>query len=137
MTWTGADVAALQRQADRRHRWARFGLYAGAILFASQTSTISWVAPELAILVGLLTASAVHVARMSLRPVVTGLTAGLGNGPVSLIEDLLSFVLAVLAVLAPLLGLLLLLVGGLLLFSVARRSVRWGSGLFTSSRQQR
>ena len=88
-------------------------------------------------LVGLLTASAVHVARMSLRPVVTGLTAGLGNGPVSLIEDLLSFVLAVLAVLAPLLGLLLLLVGGLLLFSVARRSVRWGSGLFTSSRQQR
>jgi multiple sugar transport system permease protein len=34
MTWAGTDVASLQRRADRRHRWARFGLYAGAILFA-------------------------------------------------------------------------------------------------------
>jgi hypothetical protein len=110
---------------------------AGAILFASQTSTISWVAPELAILVGLLTSSAVHVARMSFRPAVTGLTAGLGNSAVSLIEDLGSFLLASLALFAPLLGLLLLLVIGLTLFAVARRSLRWGSQQFSSPRQPR
>lgn len=33
-TWAETDVGALQRQADRRHRWGRIGLYSGAILFA-------------------------------------------------------------------------------------------------------
>jgi hypothetical protein len=108
---------------------------AGAILFASQTSTISWVAPELAILVGLLTSSAVHTLRMSFRPAVTGLTAGLGNGAVSLAEDFFSFLLTTLALFAPLLGLLLLVFGGLLLFAVARRGFTWGARRFAALRQ--
>ena len=33
-TWAETDVGALQRQADRRHRWGRIGLYSGATLFA-------------------------------------------------------------------------------------------------------
>jgi multiple sugar transport system permease protein len=42
-TWADTDVPALQRQADRRHRWARFGLYAGAILFAFMAAfPFSW-----------------------------------------------------------------------------------------------
>lgn len=110
---------------------------AGAILFASQNSTISWVAPELAILVGLLTSSAVHIVRMSFRPAVTGLTAGLGNSAVSLIEDFFSFVLAALALFAPLLGILLLALGGLLLFAVARQSLSWGWRASSSPRQPR
>ncbi|HVG97982.1 MAG TPA: DUF4126 domain-containing protein [Chloroflexota bacterium] len=82
---------------------------AGAILFASQTSVVSWVSPQLAILVGLLTAGAVHGARTALRPVITGATVGLGNPVQSFGEDVYAATLAGTAVLFPLLGLLLLL----------------------------
>jgi multiple sugar transport system permease protein len=34
MTLGDTDIQTLQRQADRRRMWGRFGLYAGAILFA-------------------------------------------------------------------------------------------------------
>jgi multiple sugar transport system permease protein len=34
VTWGDTDIQTLQHQADRRRRWGRFGLYAGAILFA-------------------------------------------------------------------------------------------------------
>jgi hypothetical protein len=60
---------------------------AGAILFASQTSVIRSVSPELAILVGVVTSGAVHGARTAARPLITGLTGGLGNPAVSATED--------------------------------------------------
>jgi uncharacterized protein DUF4126 len=82
---------------------------AGAILFASQTSVISWVSPQLAILVGLLTAGAVHGVRTALRPAITGATAGLGNPVQSFGEDVYAATLAGTAALFPLAGLLLLL----------------------------
>jgi hypothetical protein len=82
---------------------------AGAILFASQTSVISWVSPQLAILVGLLTAGAVHGVRTALRPVITGATVGLGNPVQSFGEDVYAATLAGTAALFPLAGLLLLL----------------------------
>ena len=82
---------------------------AGAILFASQTSAVSWVSPGLAVLVGLLTAGTVHGTRTAIRPAVTGLTLGLGNTPVSLAEDAYALVLAASSLLAPALGLVLLL----------------------------
>ena len=82
---------------------------AGAILFASQTSAVSWVTPGLAVVVGLLTAGAVHGTRTAVRPAVTGLTLGLGNTPVSLAEDAYALVLAASSLLAPALGLVLLL----------------------------
>jgi len=82
---------------------------AGAILFASQNSVISWVSPELAIVVGLLTAGAVHGLRASLRPGVTATTLGLGNGVVSAVEDVGAVVLAVLSLFAPALAVLVLL----------------------------
>jgi len=34
VTWEDTDIQTLQRQADRRRQWGRFGLYTGAILFA-------------------------------------------------------------------------------------------------------
>jgi Domain of unknown function (DUF4126) len=67
---------------------------AGAILFASQASVVSWVSPGLAILVGVLTAGGVHALRTAARPLVTGATLGLGNPVVSTAEDVLSAVLA-------------------------------------------
>jgi hypothetical protein len=105
---------------------------AGAILFASQTSVIRSVSPEIAILVGLLTASAVHAARASLRPAVTSTTFGLGNPLVSVAEDGAAVTLAGLAVLAPLLGLALalvlvavLVVAVVLAVRGGRRVLRW------------
>ncbi len=80
---------------------------AGAILFASQNSVITSVSPEVTILVGLLIAGGVHAARTAARPMITGLTFGLGNPLVSAIEDLTAVVLTVVAVFSPLVGLLL------------------------------
>jgi hypothetical protein len=87
---------------------------AGAILFASQTSVVSWVSPQLAILVGLLTAGAVHGVRTTLRPLVTTSTVGLLNPVQSFGEDAYAVALAGTAALFPALALLLLLllVGG-------------------------
>lgn len=34
MTWASADVQKLRERAERRHRFARLGIYVGAILFA-------------------------------------------------------------------------------------------------------
>ena len=82
---------------------------AGAILFASQTSVISWVSPGLAVIVGLLVAGTVHSARMAFRPAVTASTFGLGNTATSTAEDAFAVTLAGTSVLAPLLGLVLLL----------------------------
>ena len=96
---------------------------AGAILFASQTSAITHVAPELALIVGLLTAAGVHGARAAARPVVTGTTLGTGNAAVSLAEDGFSLALAGTSVLVPpvgvlLLALLVVAVGFVALFAV-------------------
>jgi hypothetical protein len=74
---------------------------AGGILFASQTAAVNWVSPEVAILVGLLTAGTVHGAREAVRPMVSGMTFGLGNGPVSLAEDAAALLLVVASLLAP------------------------------------
>jgi Domain of unknown function (DUF4126) len=83
---------------------------AGAILFASQTSVVSWVSPQLAILVGLLTAGAVHGLRTTLRPLVTTSTVGVLNPVQSFGEDVYAVALAGTAALFPVLALLLLLV---------------------------
>ena len=80
---------------------------AGAILFASQTATISWVSPEVAIFVGLLTAGTVHAARAAVRPLVSASTLGLGNGAISLAEDAGALTLAVASLLTPALAAIL------------------------------
>ena len=77
---------------------------AGAILFASQTGTITSMDSGLSVLVSLLAGGAiagtVHVTRAAVRPVVN--LAFLGP-PLSLIEDATSAVLSLAATLAPLL----------------------------------
>jgi hypothetical protein len=82
---------------------------AGAILFASQTSVISSVSPQLAILVGVLTAGGVHGLRTALRPLVTATTGGLLNPVQSLGEDAAAVTLTGAALFFPLLALLLVL----------------------------
>ncbi len=94
---------------------------AGAVLFAASAGVITDAHPVLALVCGLLVAGSVHAVKATARPVVTATTAGVGNPVVSTAEDVLSLVLAVLAILLPILGLLLLL---LLLFLFVRHKLR-------------
>jgi hypothetical protein len=73
---------------------------AGAILFAASTSVIG-LHPVLAAVCGVILAGGVHAAKAGGRPVVTATTAGIGNPVVSTIEDLISLVTSLLAIVAP------------------------------------
>ena len=73
---------------------------AGALLFAASTKVIG-LHPVLAALCGVLLAGGVHAAKSTGRPVVTATTAGVGNPLVSTVEDVVSFVTSIVALLAP------------------------------------
>jgi len=77
---------------------------AGAILFASTTQVVTNMNPALALILGLLVAGTVHVAKSAvMRPAVTATTAGAGTPVVSLMEDLTALVVSVAAVVVPVL----------------------------------
>ncbi len=77
---------------------------AGAILFAASAKVITDVQPILSIGAGLLVAGSVHAVKAAaIRPAVTATTAGAGNIPVSIAEDVVSTVLSILAVVVPVL----------------------------------
>jgi hypothetical protein len=76
---------------------------AGAILFAASSGAVGELHPVLAVICGLLVAGGVHAVKATARPAVTATTGGLGNWLVSLSEDVVSFVTAVLAILVPVL----------------------------------
>ncbi len=73
---------------------------AGAILFATTTNAIG-LHPVLAAICGVILAGGVHVVKAGGRPVVAATTAGVGNPIVSAIEDTISLVTSVLAIVAP------------------------------------
>lgn len=74
---------------------------AGAVLFASQQNVLSDMHPAVGALAGLIVAGGFHGSRAAVRPVSTATTGGLGNPVLSLLEDLLSGLLSVLAVFLP------------------------------------
>lgn len=75
---------------------------AGALAFAASAKVITDVNPVLALACGLLVAGSVHVAKSAVvRPVVTATTAGAGNIPVSILEDVVSTIASLLAILLP------------------------------------
>jgi hypothetical protein len=82
----------------------------GAILFAGPTQTPTDIPSIVLFALGALTAGSLHATRATIRPASTTLTAGAGNPVLSFAEDLTSAVLSVIAVFAPILGVLLLLV---------------------------
>lgn len=76
---------------------------AGAIVFAASTSLVD-MSPVLAMAAGLLVAGTVHTAKAAaVRPMITATTGGTANTPVSLLEDMVSTVLSILAVIIPVL----------------------------------
>lgn len=78
---------------------------AGALLFAASTSGLESTDPALLMGASLLTGSAsaggVHAVKASVRPGVTMTTGGAGNFFVSLVEDVVSFFVSILAILLP------------------------------------
>jgi hypothetical protein len=101
----------------------------GAILFASQTGAVNVVDPGLMLLLSLLlggiTAGSVHTTRAAVRPVAN---VALLGPPISFGEDVSATVLALTALLAPIMlpvALLLLLVLGWRLLGPLRRGSRF------------
>jgi hypothetical protein len=86
---------------------------AGGILFAAQAGVIGGLDPTVAFILGLLSAGSVHLVKASGRPLVTTFTGGIFNPIVSMVEDIISAVTAVLALIVPLLAaaIMLLLLG--------------------------
>ena len=77
---------------------------AGAIAFAAAANVVTDLHPVIALGAGLLVAGSVHAVKaVAIRPVVTATTGGVGNTPVSMLEDFLATVVSVLAILLPIL----------------------------------
>ncbi len=99
---------------------------AGAIAFAANANIISDMHPAIALGMGLLVAGTVHVAKAgALRPAVTATTAGAGNVPVSMAEDITSAMLSIVAIVLPILvGTLLIVAGAFIIYWLYRRANR-------------
>ena len=88
---------------------------AGAILFAASNHIISDMSPVLALALGLLAAGSMHAVKATARPVVTATTAGVGNPIVSFIEDVISVIITLTAIILPVLAALFVLILGFFL----------------------
>lgn len=99
---------------------------AGAILFAASADSLTAVHPVLSLAAGLLVAGGVHAAKAgALRPAVTATTAGTGNIFVSILEDIISTVMSILAILLPVvLGVLIVMFGAWVIWFFWRRQNR-------------
>lgn len=75
---------------------------AGAIVFAASTDVVTEMNPVLALSAGLLVAGGVHAVKsVAVRPAVTATTGGAANTPVSILEDVTSTLVSILAAVAP------------------------------------
>ena len=97
---------------------------AGAIAFAASAKVVTDINPILALACGLLVAGSVHAVKaVAVRPAVTATTAGVGNIPVSIAEDVVAFITSVAAIIIPLvMGIILLVIFSLVLSWWLRRT---------------
>jgi hypothetical protein len=98
----------------------------GAALFAGQTGAETDIPTLVAVLAGGTTAGAVHGGRAVVRPASTATTAGIGNPVLTMIEDIGSGLLTLLAFVVPFLAILLvvaLLAAIVILWRRARRGM--------------
>jgi len=96
---------------------------AGAIAFAASANVVTDISPALALACGLLVAGTVHIAKAGVvRPMVTATTGGAGNTPVSIVEDVISTVLSILAIVLPILiGTLLVVLASFIIWWLYKR----------------
>ncbi len=99
---------------------------AGAIAFASSAHAITNLHPVLSLAAGLLVAGSVHAVKSAaIRPAVTATTGGAGNIPISILEDLTSTAVSVLAIMLPIvIGLALALLIVWVVWFLRRRALR-------------
>jgi hypothetical protein len=83
---------------------------AGGILFAAQAGAIGGLDPTVGFILGLVSAGAVHAVKATGRPLVTTFTGGIFNPIVSMVEDIIAALTAVLALVVPILAALIMLV---------------------------
>ena len=97
---------------------------AGAIVFAASAKVLTDISPVLSLACGLFIAGGVHAVKsLAIRPAVTAATAGAGNVPVSLAEDLLAGLTSFLAIVLPvIIACALILLTALLVWWLWRRS---------------
>jgi hypothetical protein len=101
---------------------------AGAVLFAASSGVVGDLHPVIAFVAGLLLAGTVHTAKTVVRPAVTASTAGTGNWFVSIAEDILALIAAVMAILLPILvGLSVIFLLLLYFWWRTRRSRAWAA----------
>lgn len=99
---------------------------AGAVLFASQQNVLSDMHPAIAAIAGLVVAGGFHGSRAAARPISTAATGGVANPVLSLVEDVLSGLLSLLAVFLPFIAFGVAgLVAVLLIVAVARARRVW------------
>ena len=96
---------------------------AGAIVFAASTQAVTHINPVFALILGLFISGGVHATKaLAIRPAVTATTGGAGNIPVSILEDLVSTITSILAVVVPVfIGFCLLLLAIFILWFFLRR----------------
>jgi hypothetical protein len=99
---------------------------AGAIIFAAAASVVTNIHPVLSLACGLLVAGSVHAVKsLAVRPAVTATTAGAGNVPVSILEDLISTVLSIISVVIPaLIAMFVILFTSWIIWKLWRRANR-------------
>lgn len=94
---------------------------AGAVLFAATTQDTIHMHPLLALGCGVILAGSVHAIKATARPLITAATAGTANPIVSSIEEAVSAITALIAVIFPYLVLLWIFLIVLLLYMLVRR----------------
>ncbi|MGQ9523035.1 MAG: DUF4126 domain-containing protein [Anaerolineae bacterium] len=98
---------------------------AGAILFAASTHTIH-LHPVLAAICGVIVAGGVHAVKATGRPVLSITTGGTANPLVSTIEDIISTLTSLIALIAPYLVLaFIILIVALIVWWIVRRRKAW------------
>ncbi len=99
---------------------------AGAIVFAASANAITGIHPVLALACGLLVSGGVHTVKAAaIRPAVTATTAGAGNVPVSIAEDVVATVVSILSILIPVLVVVFVVLSvALIIWWFWRRSAR-------------
>ena len=97
---------------------------AGAAIMAGTANTLSDLTPWGAAAAGAILALAFHGVKATARPVVTASTAGVGNPVVSFIEDVLVIVAVLALVLAPIIGLALVVLLTLFFGRLVRKAFR-------------
>lgn len=97
---------------------------AGAIIFAASAHVITDIHPVLSLAAGLLVAGGVHAVKaLAVRPAVTVTTAGAGNVPVSIAEDVLATIVSIVSVVVPvLIAVIIALICAWILMKMMRRT---------------